>query len=269
MSNVADAAAIAANATAAPQSNSEAVKDAFYDRCRDWGTKAGAGDTSKVGWIMDITQSAWDPNSPIGKGNKAERAAEAAKAYDSWRDARMKKAGEMGKRIAPDKKGTRTVRISEVGKYLAVGALPLIHDSDMGGYGTMKRALKVIREREDIKGEVEDLLSKVATAQKSSPDVPLADDMILEVLMPAAKAEQSDEEKEAALWASVRTQCESIMKKYPGSAGQSPDAKTARACADKLVRDLGGTAAQKARDLAAKLKAKQAADKRKNKAKGK
>jgi len=241
MANNKNAALAATTALSTPPSNEDAMREAFFDRCSDWGTKAGAGATSKVGWILDIAATAWDPNSPIGKGDKAAKRAEATTAYEKYRLARQQKAGEMGKRLAGDDDRSRVNRISEVVKYIEVGALPLIHDADMGGYGTLKRTQKIILQRDDIKGEVEDLLSKVATKQKGSPDKNLTDDEIVEVLCPPEKDRPSDEEAEAALWANVRTQCDSIMKKYPDSAGASPDAKTARACADKRVRDLGGT----------------------------
>lgn len=270
MSNAAKAAMAAATTPVAPPSNEDAMRQAFYDRCTDWGTKAGAGDTSKVGWIMDMAATAWDPNSPIGKGDKASKRAEATTSYEKYRTARQLKAGEMGKRIASDDERSRANRISEVLKYIEVGALPLIHDADMGGYGTLKRTQKIILSRDDVKGEVEDLLSKVATKQKGSPDKNLTDDEIVEVLCPPTKDQPSDEEAEAALWANVRTQCDSIMKKYPASAGSSPDAKTARACADKRVRDLGGTRTEKLKleaaaekERKAKLRATNAKAKRK------
>jgi hypothetical protein len=244
-------------------SNEEAMRQAFYGRCTEWGEKAGAGDTSRVGFNMDLAATSWDPNSPIGKGDKAATRAEATTAYEAWRNARIRKAGEMGKRIASDDGASRVNRISEVIKYLTVGALPLIHDADMGGFGTLKRALKIIREREDIKGEVEDLLSKVATAQKKAPDRKLTDDDIADVIEPAVtKPELTDEEKRAQRWANIRTQIDAVMKAFKEEA-ENVDAKTARAIADKQVRDLGGTVAEKAKALAdaereAKKKAKAA-----------
>ena len=260
--------AVAANTAPAPASNEDAMREAYFGRCTTWGEKAGAGDTSKVGWILDTAQTAWDPNSPIGKGDKAAKRAEGTTAYERYRTARIAKAGEAGKKIATDDDRSRANRISEVIKYIEVGALPLIHDGgpdNLGGYGTLKRTQKIIVTRDDVKGEVEDLLSKVATKQKGSPDKVLTDDEIIEVLCPAAKAEPSAEEKEAALWANVRTQCDSIMKKFPDSAGTSSDAKTARACADSRVRDLGGTRTEKLKQEAAAEKERLAKIKAANK----
>ena len=245
MSNKADAAALAAAANATPQSNSEAMAEAFFDRCREWGEKAGAGDTSKVGMILDVARSAWDENSPVGPG--LGPTGYAARAYDAHRSAKLAKNPRA--KVGNDDK-SRAQRVSEINKYLKVGALPLIRDTDMGGYGVLKRAEKLIVSREDIKGEVEDLLSKVATAQLKSPQVPLPDDRIVEVLTGSdkPKVELSDEEAEAARWANVLVQIDSIRGKY--TAGRNdPDITTARDGIAARVHTLGGTRAQKLAEI--------------------
>jgi hypothetical protein len=260
ISNKADAAALAAAANQTPQSNSEAMAEAFFDRCREWGEKAGAGDTSKVGMILDVARSSWDENSPVCPG--LGPTGYATRAYDAHRNAKMAKAGEMGKRFSGDDK-SRAQRVSEINKYLKVGHLPLIRDTDMGGYGVLKRTVKLIKDNDDIKGEVEDLLSKVATAQLGSPALPLPDDRILEVLTGSAKVkvELSDEEAEAARWHNVLVQIDSIRGKYP-SGRNDPDITTARDGIAARVHTLGGTRAQKLAVIkAAEAAAKKAAGK--------
>jgi hypothetical protein len=255
MSNKADAAALAAAAAQTPQSNSEAMAEAFFDRCREWGEKAGAGDTSKVGMILDVARSAWDENSPVCPG--LGPTGYATRAYDAHRNAKMAKAGEMGKRFGGDDK-SRAQRVSEINKYLKVGALPLIRDTDMGGYGVLKRTVKLIKDREDIKGEVEDLLSKVATAQLQSPAVPLPDDRIIEVMTGSAKTklELSDEEAEAARWANVIVQIDAIRAKFTNEPGNSvvrakddSNIAQARDAIGNRIHALGGTRAQKLADI--------------------
>jgi hypothetical protein len=244
------------------------MAEAFFDRCREWGEKAGAGDTSKVGMILDVARSSWDENSPVCPG--LGPTGYASRAYDAHRNAKMAKAGEMGKRFGGDDK-SRAQRVSEINKYLKVGALPLIRDTDMGGYGVLKRTVKLIKDREDIKGEVEDLLSKVATAQLGSPAVPLPDDRILEVMTGSAKlpVELTPEEAEAKLWHNVLVQIDSIKGKFP----QAPSDTVLRAMDDHNIAQakqsiqgrmqaLGGTRAAKDAAIKAATKAADAAKRR-------
>lgn len=244
MANTAmDTAALAAH-QAAPQSNTEAMKLAYFDRCREWGEKKGSGDASKVGMILDTAKCGWDQ---LVVPSKVSEGSDAAKAYDGWRTGKKAKAHS---RHSDDDK-SRANRIAEINKYIKVGALPLIRDTDMGGYGVLKRAEKIIRESTDIKGEVEDLLSKVATRQLQNPAVPLADDQIIEACSPGNKREKGVADE----WGDIRARMDRLFVKYQDEASNS-DCKTARACVQKRIDDAGGTAADiRKREEAAKKEA--------------
>lgn len=250
--------------TTSATSNSEARSQEFFDQCKSWGEKAGGGDASKVGMILDIARASWDIDSPVcAAKNPNDANSFAARGYHAWREARIAKASELGKRVVTDDSKSRANRLSEINKYLRVGGLDLIRDSDMGGYGVLKRTVKIIRENGDIKGEVEDLLSKVATAQLKSPAVPLADDQIMEVLTATkVSVELTDEEAEAKLWHNVLVQIDSIRGKFPNGRND-PGIVSARAAVQQRIHDLGGTRAGKEAAIkaaeAAKKKAERAA----------
>jgi hypothetical protein len=250
MTNVQDAAAIAANTTSQPASNFDAMKTAYFDRCRQWGEKKGAGDSSKVGMILDTAKAAWDG---IIVPSRISAGSDASKAYDGWR------AGKQAKGVTrhSDDDKSRATRISEINKYVTVGALPLIHDTDMGGYSVLKRAEKIIRASTDIKGEVEDLLSKVATLQLRQPQAPLTDDEIVAACEP--KTAKTETYVDAV--GRIRQQFDSLLDKFPDKVDEYiNDHKTARACTQSIIDAEGGTAAEiRKRELeAAKAAAKKA-----------
>jgi hypothetical protein len=253
--------ATAAMTAPGPKHNEEAMREGFFKQCEQFGTNAGAGDTSKVGWFQATVEAAWQgiivpgarrPKGHAGPLNDAERA------YTAFADARKRKAGELGRKI----QGAQTEdgkpvpgfkqRVNEANTMIKLGSLPLIHDTDMGGYGVFQQALKIIREDDEIKGQTDDMLLDVARRQIELPEAPLTKDQIRQILMPDEPAEKPERE-EVELWGIVLRQIESIMNnKFPDTAGTNQDAKTARNSVVRRVDALGGTKAMvKAREKAA------------------
>ncbi len=237
-----------------PQTNMETQRQGFFDVCSQFGTNAGAGDTSKVGWFQAMTEAAWQniigPASRRKKGDTTSPPSDAETAYKRFADARQKKAGELGKRIAGfDGKDSR-IRVSEANRMITLGSLPLIHDSEQGGLGVFNRTLKIIRDDEEIKGQVDDLLLEVARRQCDVPEKVMTDDQIRSILQP--EEQDKPDTPEVELWGNVLRQIENIMnKKHPETSGTSPHAKTARNATVQQIEKLGGTAAMvKAREKA-------------------
>jgi hypothetical protein len=264
--SVAKATAAMTSNTAPPKtpSNMEAQREGFFDQCQQFGTNAGAGDTSKVGWFQATCEAAWQgivaPSARRKKGDTTTPPGDAEVAYKRFADARQKKAGELGKRLKGfDGKDTKT-RISEAAKMIELGSLPVIHDENQGGLGVFNRTLKMIRDDEEITGQVDDLLLEVARRQCDAPNKLLSDDQIHDILLPDDH-EEKPPTPEVELWGNVLRQIESIMnKKFPDTSGTSQDAKTARSATVRQIDKLGGTAAmvaarEKAQAKAAKDKA--------------
>lgn len=246
---------------ASPTSNIEAQRQGFFETCAQFGTNAGAGDTSKVGWFQAITEASWQgiiiPSTRRRKGDTTSPASDAEVAYDRFAEARKKKAGEMGKRIVGKDGKDRATRVSEANRMIALGSLPLIHDVDNGGLGIFQRTLKIIREEEEIAGQVDDMLLDVARRQCDMPEVPLTDQQIRAILQPE-EGDTQVERDEVELWGIVLRQIESIMNtKYPDTAGVNPQAKTARNATVHIIDALGGTKAMtRARERAAEQQRK-------------
>ena len=244
-----------------PPSNIEAQRQGFFDQCTQFGTNAGAGDTSKVGWFQATVEAAhmgWIvPAVRRRKGDTTSPPSDPEIAYQRFADARKRKAGELGKRIAGSDGKDYKIRVSEANRMITLGSLPLIHDVDQGGLGVFNRALKVIREDEEITGQVDDLLLEVARRQCDEPRVPLNDEQIKAILMPEDDGSQVPRE-EVELWGIALRQIENIMNnKYPDTAGTNATAKTARNSVARIIDDLGGTKAMvKAREKAKEQDAK-------------
>lgn len=242
--------------------NLEAQRQGFFDQCGQFGTNAGAGDTSKVAWFQATVEAAWQgivsPGTRRKKGDTTSPPSDAEMAYKAFSDARQRKAGELGKRIAGFDGKDRKQRVTEANRMITLGSLPLIHDNEQGGLGVFNRTLRIIREDDEVKGQVDDLLLEVARRQCDKPDVPLNDDQIRQILIPEEEEEVPTPEVE--LWGNVLRQIESIMNtKYPDTAGEDQNAKTARNSVVRRVDALGGTEAMvKAR---AKAKAQEEKDK--------
>jgi hypothetical protein len=129
--------------------------------------------------------------------------------------------------------------------------------------GVFNRALRIIRDNEEIVGQVDAMLLDVARRQCDKPDVPLTDEQIEAILRPEPEGEK-EPTPEVELWGNVMRQIESIMhKKYPETSGTSQDAKTALNATIRQVDKLGGTQAMaKAREAAAQKAAKDKANKK-------
>lgn len=258
--------AMAANLTAPPTSNIEAQRQGFFQTCEQFGTNAGAGDTSKVGWFQAMTEAAWQgivaPATRRKKGDTNKAPTDPELAYDAFAEARKVKAGEMGKRIAGKDGKDRTTRVSEANRMITLGSLPLIHDNAMGGLGVFQRTLKIIREDEEITGQVDDMLLDVARRQCEKPEVPLTDAQIKAILMPEEQTTPTDPD-EVELWGRVLKRIEDIMNnKFPDSAATNQDAKTARASVVRRIDALGGTQAMVKARAEAKRKEEQEKAKR-------
>lgn len=227
--------------------------DGWLKSCVAWGEKAGAGDTSKVGWFQETVGAAY-------RGDIIPANAESG--YDNFMDGRKRKAAELGKRIivqesTDPKKGGRAVRISETRKMIRLGALPGIRDTQvdggMGGMGVFERMLKVVRDNHDIKGEVEELLLKAATAQLASPDVPLSLEAIKGAMTPPVK-DKKGETLIADQYAKARAILDKIMRDHEDEL--VPQTKTARNAIQSRIDALGGTSADvRAKEIEAKKKA--------------
>lgn len=222
------------------------AREGFFEQCKIFGTNAGAGDTSKVGWFQALTEAAWQgviiPGSRRKKGDTTSPPSDAEMAYDTFADARKAKAGEMGKRIAGKDGKDHKQRVSEANRMIILGALPLIHEMGGGGMGVFARTLKIIRETEDLGGPVDDMLLEVARKQthKDHHSVPLTDDQIKQTLAPDPEQEKKPKQ-EVELWGLVLRQIESIMNtKYPDTAGTDPMAKQARNSVLNRYETLGG-----------------------------
>lgn len=251
-------------AMTAPQgtpSNMEAQRQGFFDQCSQFGTNAGAGDTSKVGWFQATVEAAWQgivgPAGRRKKGDTTSPPSDAEMAYKAFAEARQKKAGEMGKRLAGyDGKDTK-IRVSEANRMITLGSLPLIHDSHQGGLGVFNRTLKIIRDNDEVKGQVDDMLLEVARRQCDAPEKPLTNDQIEAILLPEEEGEKPPT-PEVELWGNVLRQIESIMNvKFPDTSGTSQYAKTARNSVVQQIEKMGGTKAMvKAREKAKEQEAK-------------
>lgn len=213
----------AAEAMRARQHNQppEPIHDpsAWFEQCTKFGEMAGAGDTSKVGWFIDMAERAW-------RGEITPEDAE--KGYQHYTEARRRKSAALVRRHTKNRKegkgGDASVRISETKRIITLGALPDIHDKEGGGLGTLHRTLKVIKEDEEIRGEVEVLLLKAARQQCRMPTIPLTEDNIKELLRP--KASDDREKTEADYWGPILKRIEKVMKEFK-AAKESPDIKTA------------------------------------------
>jgi hypothetical protein len=259
--SVAKAQAAMTTNTAPPKtpSNMEAQREGFFDQCGQFGTNAGAGDTSKVGWFQATVEAAWQgivaPSGRRKKGDITTPPGDAEVAYKRFADARQQKAGELGKRLAGfDGKDTKT-RISEANRMITLGSLPVIHDDNQGGLGVFNRTLRMIRDDKEITGQVDDLLLEVARRQCDEPNKLLSDTQIHDILLPD-EHEEKPPTPEVELWGNVLRQIESIMnKKYPETSGTSQDAKTALNATIRQIDKLGGTEAMVKARAAAQAKA--------------
>ena len=237
MGSIADKAALDAATVSVQGDNFARTEEGFLERCADWGAKKGAGDVSKAGMLIDCTQSAW-------MGDYVPSLQIAAKAWDAFRLSRLAKSGK------PDREGSsRAARISDVHKMMKVGALPLIHDKDMGGYGTIMRAQRIIREQ-TVEGEQDELLLKVGTLQLRSPAVPLHDDQIAAVMAPPMPKEKGIADK----YGQARAILEAIGKKFPEE-GEAAEYKTLVQGTQDRIDFHGGAAREiKAREAEARKK---------------
>lgn len=242
-----------------PASNMEAQRQGFFDQCSQFGTNAGAGDTSKVGWFQATVEAAWQGVvGPAGRRKPGDNTpTDAERAYTAFADARKKKAGELGKRIAGADGKDFKIRVSEANRMIILGSMPHIHDKQQGGLGVFNRSLKIIREDDEIKGQVDDMLLEIAREQTKKPEHVMTDAEIRKTLRDLFGKEDEEKEPtpEVELWGNVLRQIESIMnKKYPETAGEDPQAKQARNSVVRRIDALGGTQAM----VAAREKAKQA-----------
>jgi hypothetical protein len=246
--------------TPSPHDNLEPFRQSFFDQCEQFGSNAGAGDTSKVGWFQATCEAAWQGYvSPGARRKPGDPPNDAEIAYTRYANARQKKAGELGRKLqgADPKNTDYRTRVNEANTMIKLGSMPIIHDTDQGGLGVFNRTLQIIRTTEEIKGQVDDMLLNIARAQFDKPDVPLNDDEIRQVLIPE-KEDDKPPTPEVELWGNVMRQIESIMhKKFPETSGTSQDAKTALNATIRQIDKLGGTAAMaKARAKAAEKDAK-------------
>src|SRR3954467_1425994 len=91
-------AAMTSNSSQTP-SNMDAQREGFFDQCSQFGTNAGAGDTSKVGWFQATVEAAWQgiivpAAGRRKKGDISSPLTDAEIAYKRFADARKAKAGE-------------------------------------------------------------------------------------------------------------------------------------------------------------------------------
>ena len=246
----------AAMTTPNAPSNIDAQRQGFFEQCTQFGTNAGAGDTSKVGWFQATVEAAWQgiivPAGRRRKGDTTSPPTDPEIAYTNFAEARKKKAGELGKKIIGAEGKDYKIRVSEANRMITLGSLPLIHGKDQGGLGVFNRALKIIREEDEIVGQVDDMMLNVARRQCEMPDKPLTNAEIKALLMPDEDEGTQVEREEVELWGLVLRQIESIMNnKYPDTAGTAQDAKTARNSVVRRIDALGGTKAMvKAREEA-------------------
>lgn len=234
----------AAMTAPATPSNMDAQRQGFFDQCRTFGTNAGAGDTSKVGFFQATCEAAWQgiiaPAGRRKRGDTTSPPTDPEIAYDTFADARQKKAGEMGKRIAGKEGKDRKTRVSETNRMITLGSLPLIHDNEMGGLGVFNRALKLIKDNDEITGQVDDLLLKVAREQCGSPEKPLSNAQIKELLTPDDEPDESGPKPEVEQWDALRRRAEKIRAEFPDSKVDGK-AKTVINNIAHMVDDLGGT----------------------------
>ena len=168
----------------APGSNRQAFVDAWVDASRTFGEQEGAGSVSKLAWYQDIVQRAYrDELSPD----------DAPKGVASYTEAKRKRAAMLGKRVSEGAKAIG-VRESEARKMIRLGGLAQFRAKDNGGLGVFNKALKIIGDDPDLKGEATKMILKVATEQLRNPDEPMDDDHIRQTLRPKQEADKGEGE---------------------------------------------------------------------------
>jgi len=217
-----------------PPSNLEAQKQGFFEQCDQFGTNAGAGDTSKVGWFQATVEAAWQgyiaPAARRKRGDITAPLSDSEMAYKRFADARQKKAGELGKKLkdaARDNDDWKS-RVNEANTMIKLGSLPLIHDNNQGGLGVFNRTLKIIREDDEIKGQVDKLVLDVARRQCAEPDKPLTIDQIKHLLRPDESGTQARVKRtELSMARQAQGRINSMMTAYPKTAGSNEYVKQA------------------------------------------
>lgn len=152
-----------------------AAQQAWLDQCTAFGEQAGSGATSLVGWFQSTVQAAY-------RGEiEPDHAVAGTKNYQAGQ---RKKAAMLGKRATTSDGRADKVRESECRKMIKIGGLAQFRTVNNGGLGVFNKALKLIGDDVNLKGEVSKHLLKVMTEQLKKPDAPLDEDHIRSVIAP-------------------------------------------------------------------------------------
>lgn len=234
--------------TAMAASNSKAVIEAYYDKCREFGERAAKGDTSRVGWLLDSAERTY--RKEIGKD-------EIGPGYDAFQKS-LKTNDPFNRRNRKENTGkARAVRISEcVTVCMVAGGLPGID-----GLKAINAIMKVIKDNPQLDGETDTLLLRGCRAQKRSPTVLLKHDELLHAMQP--KDEKPDRSEADHLFV-VAKRIEWIATNKKSGFGWAPHTRSAYSSVNARIKELGGTTAEQKRAAAeAKKKAKASASKKK------
>lgn len=160
-------------------------RQAWLDQCTAFGEASGSGAASLVGWYQATVQAAYrDEIEP-------DFAVEGTKNYQKGK---RQRAAMLGKRATMSDGKADKVRESECRKMIRVGKLAQFRNINNGGLGVFNRALKIIGDDIELKGELSKHLLKVMTEQLRCPDAPLDDDHIRQVLSPKESADKGEGE---------------------------------------------------------------------------
>lgn len=223
--------------TQAKGSNSAAMKQAWFDKCTEFGTKEGLGKATKMAWWDDLAERAH---------RKEIDVEDVEKGYGFYHKARQA--------ANPDKRASRGVatgvdepnRISEAKRLVSVVQLPNIK-----GLGQYSLACRVVRDSKDVKGATDALVYKLMVRQFAQPETPMSKDDMEHYLSSTGK--QRHKKTLADECETPRRQIERIAKKH----GWKAHLRSAFNSLGELIENEGGTTREqerKARDLAARAK---------------
>jgi hypothetical protein len=224
--------------------NSQAPLDAWFDACEQFGKDMGAGDTSRLGWIMDLAERA---SRKMGDGFEVTKD-DIAAGYDRLVSARAKRNAAMPRPPKDTNGKDRGVRISEAKRIVHVVQLPHIN-----GFDVLNRTMKVMKGDKTMRGESDALVLKVARAQSKRPQVPYSDAEILVLLSPVERDEKDEADLLQACANRIKVVCDKV--------GWNPHSRAAFGSLNARITELGGTSAQrlaneKMKEKEAKLQAK-------------
>lgn len=229
-------------ASPATGSNSAAMKQAWFDKCKELGEKAGGGAAAQLAWFEDMVERAYrgeiDPD-------------DAQAGFVAWRDAVDAKAGPA--RAKTLTKATRDKSISEAKTMIMWGMLP-----NANAPKVFASAVSVINNTASLRGEIDEKLLKVARTQLKTPESPLTQAEIKHLL---SMQQEKAEKVEVQVLDGIRKAMNKCGEQFSFSAHlrSAVNSITAR------IEQLGGTPAEKR----AAEKARKAAEKKANKAKAK